>query len=121
MGLTDKLKDLKSKAEDAVVERGDQIHSAVEKATSVADERTGGKYRERIQKAGAKADGLVESLKDTNARGSDAETTAGGADADAGAHGADAETTAGGADAQEPGGQTDARASADGDGETTSV
>jgi hypothetical protein len=64
MGLTDRLKDLRSKAEEAVVERSDQIHSAVEKATTVADERTGGKYSERIQKAGAKADGLLDSLKD---------------------------------------------------------
>jgi DNA-binding protein H-NS len=87
MGLTDKLKELKGKAEDAVVERGDQIHSAVEKATSVADERTGGKYRERIQKAGAKADGLVESLKDTNARGAGTQHPAAETDAHASADG----------------------------------
>jgi hypothetical protein len=64
MGLTDKLKDLRSKAEGAVVERSDQIHSAVEKAAAAADERTGGKYSERIQQAGAKADSLLDSLKD---------------------------------------------------------
>jgi hypothetical protein len=64
MGLTDRLKDLRSKAEDAVVERSDQIHSAVGKAAAVADERTGGKYSERIQQAGAKADSLVDSLKE---------------------------------------------------------
>jgi MT0933-like antitoxin protein len=64
MGLTDRFKDLRSKAEGAVVERSDQIHSAVEKAAAVADERTGGKYSERIQKAGAKADNLLDSLKD---------------------------------------------------------
>jgi MT0933-like antitoxin protein len=64
MGLTDRLKDLRSKAEEAVVERSDQIHIAVEKAATAADERTGGKYSERIQKAGAKADGLLDSLKD---------------------------------------------------------
>lgn len=63
MGLTDRLKDLKGKAEDAVSERSEQIHGAVEKAAEVADQRTGGKYSERIQKAGAKADSLVESLK----------------------------------------------------------
>lgn len=64
MGLTDRFKDLRSKAEGAVVERSDQIHSAVEKAAAVADQRTGGKYSDRIQKAGAKADGLLDSLKD---------------------------------------------------------
>lgn len=63
MGLTDRFKDLKAKAEEAVVEHSDQIHGAVQKATAVADQRTGGKYSERIQKAGAKADGLVHSLE----------------------------------------------------------
>jgi len=63
MGLTDRLKDLKGKAEDAVSEHGEQIHGAVEKAAAAADQRTGGRYSERIHKAGAKADSLVESLK----------------------------------------------------------
>jgi|HubBroStandDraft_2_1064218.scaffolds.fasta_scaffold39204_2 DNA-binding protein H-NS len=66
MGLADRFKDLKAKAEDAVVERSDQIHNAVEKAAAVADQRTGGKYSERIQKAGAKADDLVDSLKEND-------------------------------------------------------
>jgi DNA-binding protein H-NS len=70
MGLADRFKDLKAKAEDAVVERSDQIHNAVEKATAVADQRTGGKYSERIQKAGAKADTLVDSLKETDGQAS---------------------------------------------------
>lgn len=65
MGLTDRFNDLRSKAEGAVLERSDQIHNAVEKAAAVADERTGGKYSERIQKAGAKADNLLDSLKDS--------------------------------------------------------
>jgi F0F1-type ATP synthase membrane subunit b/b' len=65
MGITDRLKDLKTKAVDATVERSDKIHEAVEKAATTADERTGGKYRERIQQAGAKADSLVDSLKGT--------------------------------------------------------
>jgi DNA-binding protein H-NS len=63
MGLSDRLKDLKTKATGAAAERGDQIHDAVEKVATAADQRTGGKYSERIQKAGAKADSLVESLK----------------------------------------------------------
>lgn len=76
MGLTDRFKDLKSKAEDAVLEHSEQIHGAVEKATTVADQRTGGKYRERIHKVGAKADNLVDSLKDTDAQDTDAQDTA---------------------------------------------
>jgi DNA-binding protein H-NS len=66
MGLAGRFKDLKAKAEDAVVEHSDQIHNAVEKATAAADQRTGGKYSEHIQKAGAKADNLVHSLEETD-------------------------------------------------------
>jgi antitoxin protein of toxin-antitoxin system len=60
MGIADKLKDLKTKAVDATVEHNDKIHGAVEKAAATADERTGGKYHDRIQKAGAKASSIVD-------------------------------------------------------------
>jgi len=63
MPFADKLKDLRNRAEDAVVERKDQIEEAVQKAGTVADERTGGKYSEKIEKAGSKAVGLVDSLE----------------------------------------------------------
>jgi hypothetical protein len=63
MGIADRLKDLKTKATDATVERSDKIHEAVEKVAATADQRTGGKYRERIQQVGAKADSFVDSLK----------------------------------------------------------
>jgi MT0933-like antitoxin protein len=66
MGLSDRLKDLKTKAVDATVERSDKIHEAVEKVASTADERTGGKYRERIQSASAKAGSLVDGLKSSD-------------------------------------------------------
>jgi hypothetical protein len=59
MGFTDKLKDLKTQAEGAVSEHSDQIHQAVEKAAATADKSTGGKYTEKIQQAGSKADSLV--------------------------------------------------------------
>jgi MT0933-like antitoxin protein len=62
MGLSDRLKDLRSKAEDAVVERKDQIQQTVQKVGEAADQRTGGKYHEQIQKAGEKATGFVEGL-----------------------------------------------------------
>jgi ElaB/YqjD/DUF883 family membrane-anchored ribosome-binding protein len=64
MGIVDKLKGLTSKAEDAAAEHKDQIHDAVEKAEVAADQRTGGKYHDQIQKAAAKADTLVEGLKE---------------------------------------------------------
>jgi hypothetical protein len=62
MGLSDRLKDLRSKAEDAVVDRKDQIQQTVQKVGEAADQRTGGKYHEKIQKAGEKATGFVEGL-----------------------------------------------------------
>ncbi|HEX7609071.1 MAG TPA: antitoxin [Solirubrobacteraceae bacterium] len=67
MGLTDRLKDVAKKAEDAAAERKVQIRDAVHKAGTVADERTGGKYSEQIQKAGAKADSVVDRIKDPEA------------------------------------------------------
>jgi hypothetical protein len=67
MGLTDRLKDVAKKAEDAAAERKDQIREAVHKAGTVADEKTGGKYSEQIQKAGAKADSVVDRIKDPEA------------------------------------------------------
>jgi hypothetical protein len=62
MGLTDKLKDLKTQAEGAVVQHSDKIHEAVEKVATTADKTTGGKYTDKIQKAGTKADSLVSGI-----------------------------------------------------------
>ena len=67
MGLSDKFKDLRSKAEDAVVERKDQIQQTVQKVGEAADQRTGGKYHDHIEKAGAKATGFVDGLGDQTA------------------------------------------------------
>lgn len=67
MAFSDKLKDLRSKAEEAVVERKDQINQAVQKAGEVADQRTGGRYHEQIQKVGGKASGLVDKLEGSDA------------------------------------------------------
>ena len=62
MDISDKLNDLKRKAEDAAVEHKDQINEAVEKAQAAADQRTEGKYHDRIAKAGAKVKNYVEKL-----------------------------------------------------------
>ena len=75
MGIADRLNQLKSKAVDATVEHSDKIQEAVEKVTSTADQRTGGKYHERIEQAAAKAGTLLDGLK--------------GAPGQAGAEGAD--------------------------------
>lgn len=74
MGLADRLKDLKDKAVDATAERSDKIHEVVEKVATTADARTGGKYHERIQSAGAKAGSLVDGIKE-QAGGGDATST----------------------------------------------
>jgi hypothetical protein len=63
MGIADRLNELKSKAVDATVEHSDKIQEAVEKVASTANERTGGKYHERIEQAGAKAGSLLDGLK----------------------------------------------------------
>jgi antitoxin protein of toxin-antitoxin system len=63
MGIADRLNELKSKAVDATVEHSDKIQEAVEKVASTANERTGGKYHERIEQAGAEAGSLLDSLK----------------------------------------------------------
>jgi hypothetical protein len=63
MGIADRLNELKSKAVDATVEHSDKIQEAVEKVASTANDRTGGKYHERIEQAGAKAGSLLDSLK----------------------------------------------------------
>jgi DNA-binding protein H-NS len=72
VGIADRLKNLTKKAEDAAAEHKDQIHEAVQKAETAADQRTGGKYHDQIQKAGAKADALVDNLKPTDAEASQA-------------------------------------------------
>jgi hypothetical protein len=65
MGFADRLKGLTKKAEDTAVEHKDQIHQAVQKAEATADQRTGGKYHEQIQKAGTKANSFVDGLQET--------------------------------------------------------
>jgi DNA-binding protein H-NS len=67
MGIADRLKDAAKKAEDAASEHKEQIRDAVQKAETVADQRTGGKYSEQIHKAGAKAGSVVDRLKDPGA------------------------------------------------------
>jgi MT0933-like antitoxin protein len=76
MGLSGKFKDLRSKAEEAVVERKDQIQETVQKVGEAADQRTGGKYHEHIEKAGAKATGFVDGLGDQEPKDTPAPTEA---------------------------------------------
>jgi MT0933-like antitoxin protein len=66
VGISDRLKNLRKKAEDTAAEHEDQIKAAVEKAEGMADQRTEGKYHDQIAKAGAKVDDYVQNL---NAQG----------------------------------------------------
>jgi hypothetical protein len=86
MGFGDKFKDLAKQAQEAVAERKDQIAGAVDRASVVADQRTGGKYSDKIAKAGQKATGVVEKLAgdapagDGQATASDEDTASGAAE-----------------------------------------
>jgi ElaB/YqjD/DUF883 family membrane-anchored ribosome-binding protein len=62
MAISDRLKQLTKKAEDTAAEHKDQIKEAVEKAEVTADQRTGGKYHDRITGAAAKAQAYVDGL-----------------------------------------------------------
>ncbi|MDQ6731191.1 MAG: antitoxin [Actinomycetota bacterium] len=60
MGFADKLNQFTKKAKDAAVDHKDQVEKAVEKATVLADQRTGGQYHGQLGKAEAQADAYLE-------------------------------------------------------------
>jgi len=62
MGFGDKFKDLAKQAQDAVAERKEQITEAVDHASVLADQRTGGTYTDKISKFGQKAEQVVDKL-----------------------------------------------------------
>jgi ABC-type transporter Mla subunit MlaD len=63
MGIADRLKELTKKAENTAAEHKDQIKEAVEKAEVTADQRSGGKYHDKIAGASAKAQAYVDRLE----------------------------------------------------------
>ncbi|HEV7585843.1 MAG TPA: antitoxin [Solirubrobacteraceae bacterium] len=63
MGISETLRQLTKKAENTAAEHKDQIKGAVEKAETTADQRTGGRYHERIGDAAAKAKSYVDRLE----------------------------------------------------------
>ena len=60
MGFGDKLKDLRKQAQEAVAEHKEQIQGAVEAVSVAANEKTGGKYTNKIAKFGEKAGSAVD-------------------------------------------------------------
>ncbi|WP_158850856.1 antitoxin [Saccharothrix deserti] len=55
MGIGDKFDELKNKAKDALGQHGDKADEGIDQAGKLADERTGGKHSEHIQKGTDKA------------------------------------------------------------------
>jgi hypothetical protein len=70
MGLMDKVKSMfgggshVDKAKDLASEHGDKITQGVDKATDVADDKTGGKFSDPLQKADDGAAKIADSLDD---------------------------------------------------------
>jgi flagellar hook-basal body complex protein FliE len=68
-GLLDKLKGL-------VKERETQIRTAVDKAGDFVDDKTKGKYHDKIAKAGEKADQAIDKVTDKQAAAAEGTETA---------------------------------------------
>jgi MT0933-like antitoxin protein len=64
MGLRDRLTDLREQAQGAVSEHKDQIQNAMESAGAAVDQKTHGKYTDKIMKFGQKASDAVEKFSD---------------------------------------------------------
>jgi|SRR5437660_4730987 len=61
--LEAKADELAGKAQNAAADRKDQMSETIGKAAKTADERTKGKYHEKITKTAGKAQGYVERLE----------------------------------------------------------
>jgi hypothetical protein len=66
MGFLDKLKksadDVEEKASELVSEHSDKIHEGIEKTADFADDKTKGKYSEKIEKVEKAASDLVDKV-----------------------------------------------------------
>ena len=61
--LEAKADELAGKAQNAAADRKDQMSGAIDKAAKTADERTKGKYHDKIAKTADKAQGYVDRLE----------------------------------------------------------
>lgn len=72
MSFLDKAKSAaeqaRAKAARVAAERGDAIRTGLDKAGHAVDQRTGGKYRDRIEKAKGTADSRLQELAGEHAR-----------------------------------------------------
>ena len=70
MSLIDKLKGAKDKAGDAVAEHSDQIESGIDKVAGFVDDKTGGKFSDKIEGATGKAKEALSKVEgDTGDKG----------------------------------------------------
>lgn len=79
MGLTDKLKGLQQQAQATVAEHRGGIHSAVESVSNAANQRTRGKYADKIAKAGRRLTDAVDRIGPEKTGDTAAEPSAGSA------------------------------------------
>lgn len=64
MGFLDKLniKKLRKQAEDIAEDHGDKIADGVDKATDMIDDKTGGKYSDKLDQVDDKAADAIDKL-----------------------------------------------------------
>jgi hypothetical protein len=62
MGLGDKFKNLTKQAQDTVADHRGEIQGAVQRAGNAADQRTKGKYSDKIAKFGQKAGDAIDKV-----------------------------------------------------------
>lgn len=60
MGFGDRFKDLTKQAKDAVAEHKEELHNAVDVVSAAADQKTRGKYADKIAKFSQKAANAVD-------------------------------------------------------------
>ncbi len=59
MGFMDSVKGLVDKGQELAAEHSDKVQEVIDKAADLADEKTGGKYSEHIDKAAEAAKKVV--------------------------------------------------------------
>lgn len=64
MGLLDKLKGKTAKLKDAAADHTDQIEGGIDKSAEVIDDKTKGKYSDKIESVADKAKDVVKKLDD---------------------------------------------------------
>jgi translation elongation factor EF-Ts len=77
MGLGDTFKDLAKQAQEAVAQHKDEIHDAVDRASVAADQKTHGKYTDKIAKVSQKAGEAVDKVSGGDGRAGGGESPPG--------------------------------------------